>query len=687
MVHRTAEALSSFRARPVRLQPGSGRHRQFHAATKEQATYSFVVRTRKGLEPLLRHELGRLPGLQDLQGSGESLPKHIPARNAFEEQERFEAAVEVEGPWSALYVLQLSRLAQSVSVRVCPKFHCKEVETLLRTCQEARWRELLPPEVLPNLPSKVWVWESQLRESQIQRALYKALRWVQAGAADGSRDRQVQRGEGGRAEWSGWDLGLRVMLHHNECSLELSCTGRLGVRPFVYSSGIPHNKLAPPIPTPYREEALATQTQVRARPVAMPWSLRAAVARAPQGKPAGPARAIASRADLVAAEWHGTKDLEATYAAALVYYIPLKQLLAEPSGLVVWDPFCANGTLLLEVLGRALGLPPASPYEPLPATTLLPHSKEAAARAAQAITKPLDGFHRLCLVGSDRSMAAVLRSRRMLHRFSRYYQAAIPPAPTGAAVERGESVDLRSQPKLLTGPTILGEVNKDSTASTTERRPVPLSRRRRAKKDDSSAAIPAEKPPVSTQQLPPNASAAKKAILTTESLQTFSSSTDSEWDITLPCEVSFNVGSFESLGPFLAGPLVVTKLPNEIHAFGPTPRIAHLYRRFGHFLAGRRDLCGAYVLTDNTIFQRLSRMSWEVLLKFIDHAGRRWQLLYWRPSMQHGHRNLGRAPSPTSMLDTDERQSKGREFWQRRPGKTAYGRPRIRLGRRLRVGS
>ena len=193
--------------------------------------------------------------------------------------------------------------------------------------------------------------------------------------------------------------------------MELNCSGRLGVRPFVYAQKDGADPQRPePIPTPYRGRHLAAGASQGGKGVqswslrpdaaaaqggkgVQSWSLRPDAAAAQGGKgvqswslrPDAAAAAAQPRRgggaqldDLAGAEpeppepvphdWHGTKDLAFTHAAALVRHLPLRSLLAEDpgGGVVVWDPFCGSGALLLEVLAAALGLPPASPAHPLP---------------------------------------------------------------------------------------------------------------------------------------------------------------------------------------------------------------------------------------------------------------------------------------------------------------------------------
>lgn len=99
----------------------------------------------------------------------------------------------------------------------------------------------------------------------------------------------------------------------------------------------------------------------------------------------------------------------------------------------------------------------------------------------------------------------------------------------------------------------------------------------------------------------------------------------------MPCEMSLNVASFETLGSYMSGALVVTRVPREVIKTGPTGRVVKTHRRFGHFLGSRTDWCGAYVLSEEKDFKRNSGLRWDVLAKFQGLNGRKCQLLRWTP--------------------------------------------------------
>eukprot|EP00971_Amphidinium_carterae_P205843 4085119-Amphidinium_carterae.1 len=66
----------------------------------------------------------------------------------------------------------------------------------------------------------------------------------------------------------------------------------------------------------------------------------------------------------------GPLGLWSTHAAACIYRSRLLEMIEEADAageeLLVWDPFCGSGVLLLELLGILLGIPPASPELPMP---------------------------------------------------------------------------------------------------------------------------------------------------------------------------------------------------------------------------------------------------------------------------------------------------------------------------------
>eukprot|EP00933_Yihiella_yeosuensis_P027359 TRINITY_DN21245_c0_g2_i2.p1 TRINITY_DN21245_c0_g2~~TRINITY_DN21245_c0_g2_i2.p1 ORF type:complete len:236 (-),score=31.39 TRINITY_DN21245_c0_g2_i2:122-829(-) len=150
--------------------------------------------------------------------------------------------------------------------------------------------------------------------------------------------------------------------------------------------------------------------------------------------------------------------------------------------------------------------------------------------------------------------------------------------------------------------------------------------------------------------------------------------------VNLPCEVSLNVAPFEAIAPYISGPLIVTRVPNEVRALGPTARVARLYREFGHVVASRKDWCGVYVLTESSVFRRQSRLAWEVLSRFTDQKGQKCQLLRWSPDRPHGHGGSGSVASqPLDSEGHPHRLPAGKGVaWERAPRRRTIGRHKIK---------
>eukprot|EP00419_Tripos_fusus_P046300 CAMPEP_0172835144 /NCGR_PEP_ID=MMETSP1075-20121228/25531_1 /TAXON_ID=2916 /ORGANISM="Ceratium fusus, Strain PA161109" /LENGTH=654 /DNA_ID=CAMNT_0013678147 /DNA_START=108 /DNA_END=2069 /DNA_ORIENTATION=+ len=554
------------------LHPPKG-HSTLRAHSDPSDTFVFLVHVRRGLEQLLCHDLANFPGIQSPDVIASSVR---------------EGVVELTGRWNALYtVVYGSRLAESVWVRVGEPFEVGSMADLAKGVRDAPWLNFVPCDLMCSLPLSVQVHESRLDAEGAALVVDGVLREL-AGA---------KRATVRRDPVSPYQLCVRVLVKESACSLELSCSGRLNVRPFVYAPNysLTNSTEPKPIPTPYRGHALANQTSRGFNA----WSLRPA-SLSPTLAP----RDADAQSDVIAREWHGTRDLAATHAATVVKQLPLQKLLADERGLLVWDPFCGSGSLLLEVLATALDLTTAAPAHPWPCSKLLPHSEEVALSTISSTLikeqRQPTGIEKLTLVGSDRSSAAILRARRLLHRFCTYYQTFLPQVDsiTSASDEIGQ----RSVATLDSGLRRRG----------LRQRSRPREKVVQTMRTTHNADSPRRQGSVLSEETPlKTADERQQPSVTEEELKSFSSTTDKSWGISLPCEFSLNVTPFEHVAPFLSGALLLTRVPNEVHALGPTARVAHLYRRFGQMVASRTDWCGVYVLTDSCIFRRQSRLAWE----------------------------------------------------------------------------
>lgn len=136
----------------------------------------------------------------------------------------------------------------------------------------------------------------------------------------------------------------------------------------------------------------------------------------------------------------GEAPLRETLAAACVMASPLLHRLtvAAHAGddLVVWDPFCGSGVLLLEALGIALGQPPGHPKKRYPFASFPCHDeREYADLAGKLEPTPHLSLSRLTLLGTDRCPDQVEGARRNLRRFTRrlWHGADAPGVSCGAS--------------------------------------------------------------------------------------------------------------------------------------------------------------------------------------------------------------------------------------------------------------
>eukprot|EP00931_Biecheleriopsis_adriatica_P054221 TRINITY_DN31890_c0_g1_i1.p1 TRINITY_DN31890_c0_g1~~TRINITY_DN31890_c0_g1_i1.p1 ORF type:complete len:582 (+),score=81.59 TRINITY_DN31890_c0_g1_i1:173-1747(+) len=515
-------------------------------------------------------------------------------------------------------------------------FRCQQIDDLKTFVQSAPWGQFLEePADLGMLPISALERESKLDVDALRRAMDDSLVEVAA-----RFNHEAALPSKARKRWFPQHLGIRAVLEQDICSLELNCGSRLGMRPFLQSAedtppavmsesgshGVRSWSLRPPSPDPSKQEVSSHRT---------------------------PSRYV-----------------DGAYVAALVRHLNLQGLMTESQaaqGLVVWDPFCRSGGLLLEILSDVLGLSPRPGLQPC--SQFKHRNDQDDSAATNANPAVIQNMQYLTVVGSDRSPTRILEARELLQRFCCFYGSSIPAqvvAPKQPQRLRSDAIT----PSLLEGPWIDDEHMHPAKA------PVPSASRRRGSR--TSAARKHDTGERSRSTAEETGAADDKTRLLS-----FSSSSDAERGISLPCEVSLNVASFEVLGPYLSGALIATHVPNEVHALGPTGRLAHLYRQFGHFIASRKDWLGVFVLTDSKIFRRQSRLSWRVLERFSDHAGRKWQLLHWTCDRPHGH---SRVQSTASKLSASEGEphnagSGSGVSWQRAPRRRTVGRQRFRPGR------
>lgn len=151
----------------------------------------------------------------------------------------------------------------------------------------------------------------------------------------------------------------------------------------------------------------------------------------------------------------GQAPLRETLASACVLASPLLRRLAlaehADEELVLWDPFCGSGTLLLEALGIVLGLHPgASKARSFPFLDFPSHDAPAYEEwLAELKIDPHPAASRLRLLGSDLSVAQVESARRNLRRFLRRSQGIPTIGDDGSrAAGRGGAEDAEAEEEL-----------------------------------------------------------------------------------------------------------------------------------------------------------------------------------------------------------------------------------------------
>lgn len=121
----------------------------------------------------------------------------------------------------------------------------------------------------------------------------------------------------------------------------------------------------------------------------------------------------------------GDEPLRETLAAACLLSSPLLRRLSmaaqSDEELVVWDPFCGSGVLVLESLGIVLGTLPAPRQKRYPFSCFPFHAEEAYQETLSSIGEPTrhPAVSKLRLLGTDISTEQLDRAQRNFRRFLR----------------------------------------------------------------------------------------------------------------------------------------------------------------------------------------------------------------------------------------------------------------------------
>ncbi|CAE7888648.1 unnamed protein product [Symbiodinium sp. KB8] len=143
-----------------------------------------------------------------------------------------------------------------------------------------------------------------------------------------------------------------------------------------------------------------------------------------------------------------------SHAAACVLKSQCLELLEEcgkaERHLCVWDPFCGRGKLLLEALGLALGVPPASPVMQMPFQEF-PNFDQARFREVVRSLElsPSPHISKLVLVGSHADADVIHLANRNLQAFARALPrprsgpaSLIWPLPSGDVAEKEDPMSI-----------------------------------------------------------------------------------------------------------------------------------------------------------------------------------------------------------------------------------------------------
>ena len=238
--------------------------------------------------------------------------------------------------------------------------------------------------------------------------------------------------------------------------------------------------------------------------------------------------------------------------------------------MIVWDPFCRDGQVLLELLSVSLSVPPVLNTDRLPCARLRQHRPQAAVTAARSA-----GFTGITFLGSDRSKEAIVNAQSRLLHFCDFYRDHLPaPAPAPPSHVQGKSTDSTEPrlPKLLQGPTILDDGNdrNDPAASLRTSRPPRRRPKGKASKATREGGAPGSRVSMASAAPVGEDEAEPREKLDLEDAVTFSAA---ERGLGLPCEVSLNVASFA------ARSAVITPEPSKLVFWGPsiqyTPQPRH----------------------------------------------------------------------------------------------------------------
>lgn len=172
----------------------------------------------------------------------------------------------------------------------------------------------------------------------------------------------------------------------------------------------------------------------------------------------------------------GESLLRETQAAACIAASPLLRRLAAAAAvgeeLVLWDPFCSSGVVLLEALGMVLGQPPGDRARKYPFASFPCHAKSEYEDFLNGLQPaPHSALPGLTILGTDAAVSEVELAQRNLRRLQRRLWrgeeqsadapqgssegAGSSPSPLACSVQFAQGSPGKSLHRLAGRPTLL----------------------------------------------------------------------------------------------------------------------------------------------------------------------------------------------------------------------------------------
>lgn len=352
------------------------------------------------------------------------------------------------------------------------------------------------------------------------------------------------------------------------------------------------------------------------------------------------------------------------------------------SEVVIWDPFCGDGTNILEVVSHAANLPVAVETHPFPfrafqGGAIFP------ARGNETWEKVLHAERRdwnmpsstvellanLTVVGSDTRFQPLAEARHRILAFNEYYSDWIKDIPVSAASSEylvDKSHHERESDNAITSkqnPSRKVFFSKSDSSSSKIIKVASENVLNSHENTDNEEKLKESIPGIFSVPLveSPNravSSSSLHAALTDADLVSFSAAEDEQaLGLKLPLkELSLNRTPLQHFAPFVKAPIISTFAPSIQGIFEKklirNSRIQ--MESFGNLLASRSDISTAVVISSDQFFKSFSGLDWGALADFRDKKGRRIRVLKWTGLVKNVH--SGKARGGLSLLvDQDEK--------------------------------